>query len=295
MNEGIFRVLRTLVRGPKHLGDLSKAAGEAESVVRDALRRHPKFFDNQDSLMSLTPKGVYAIARELVERTVEKPADDENRMGFRQLAHARPSIRRDLDQVWANDASVFMRAQFLIESGDVQRGLAFLGDDDLTSAALFFLGVERKVSVFEIDPALVSFLSSEAEDRGWALDISERDLFDPADKKMKGRFGAVFLDPPYAPRGFAHFLNRAIEMTKDDGRILIAFGGSRRAKERIWQKQALIHEAGLVVREMKPDFCEYEGANSIGSRSDLWIVEKSPKTKLIELPDGQEYTRSVHS
>ena len=76
----------------------------------------------------------------------------------------------------------------------------------------------------------------------------------------------------------------------------MCFGSSRRAPERGLQKQRLIAEAGLLITAVLPDFHEYEGAESIGSRSALYVLEKTPQTRALLAADagagsGPLYTR----
>ena len=61
--------------------------------------------------------------------------------------------------------------------------------------------------------------------------------------------------------------------------------------DRALAKQRLLAEAGLVVREVRRDFCAYEGAESIGSRSDLWVLRVTPQTRAPAIPEGALYTR----
>ncbi|MDH5493711.1 MAG: bis-aminopropyl spermidine synthase family protein, partial [Myxococcales bacterium] len=114
---------------------------------------------------------------------------------------------------------------------------------------------------------------------GWEHRGIEHDVRDPLPRKLLGRFGCVFADPPYAPEGFALFISRAIELLKPDGRVYLCFGASRRASERGLEKQRLLTEAGLLVEAVIPDFNAYVGAESIGARSDLWILRATPKSR----------------
>jgi predicted methyltransferase len=104
---------------------------------------------------------------------------------------------------------------------------------------------------------------------------------------MKGRFGAVFTDPPYAIEGFRLFVSRAVELLKPDGRLYVCFGQSRRASERGLQKQRVLTDAGLLVEAVFQDFNEYDGAESIGSRSALWRCRVTPETRPLVRGEAQ--------
>ena len=64
-----------------------------------------------------------------------------------------------------------------------------------------------------------------------------------------------------------------------DGRLYVCFGQSRRAAERGLQKQRVLGDAGLLVEAVFEDFNQYDGAESIGSRSALWRCRVTPQTK----------------
>jgi predicted methyltransferase len=171
------------------------------------------------------------------------------------------------------------RAEVLLEAGEHQRGLGFLGDDDLTSAAVQLAGAGRKVTALDADEDVLRVLDRHAEQHGWEHDTVHHDLRQPIPKAMRGRYGAVFTDPPYAVEGFRLFVSRAAELLKPDGRLYVCFGQSRRASERGLQKQRVLGEAGFLVEAVFEDFNHYRGAEAIGSRSALWRCRVTPETR----------------
>jgi len=297
MNEGVFRVLRALGRGRRlSRAELTHASGEAPSVVRELLAERPAWFDVDGDGIRCTGDGLAALAREWSARDGARPLGPEGEAALsvlRAAARGRGRIRRDLDQVWATLPTVIRRAERLVSAGETQRGLAFLGDDDLTSLALHLMGVERRITVFDLDEGLLDFLKAQSEEGGWEHEGLLHDLREPIPPRYRGKLGCVFTDPPYAPEGFALFLTRAVELLKPDGRLYVCFGSSRRASERGLEKQRLLTEAGFLIEEVLPDFNAYEGAESIGSRSALWITRVTPRTrKLVDDRGASElYTR----
>jgi len=297
MNEGVYRVLRALGDGKRvPRAELTARSGEAPSVVRELLEQRPSWFDVDADGIRCTRDGLAALGMELHARAPARSLGEEGEAlleSLRREARGRGRIRRDLDQVWATLPTVVARAQRLVAAGETQRGLAFLGDDDLTSLALHLLGVERKIAVFDLDEELLAFLGAQAEKGGWEHEGLLHDLRKPVPAKHAGRYGCVFTDPPYAPEGFALFLTRAVELLKPDGRLYVCFGWSRRASERGLEKQRLLADAGFLVEEVVPDFNAYEGAESIGSHSALWIARVTPQTRpLVDDTGAPElYTR----
>lgn len=292
MNEGVFRVLRALGNGATlHRDELVRQSGEALSVLREAGERHPKWFENHDHTWRCTETGLAALAREMVARAGTAAADDL--LGaFTKLTSVRGAPKRELDQFYATPETTLQRARLLVQNGELQRGLAFLGDDDFTSLAVHLVGGDRRTTVLDVDPDILETLRTHSEAHGWEHQSIEHDLREPTPKKLHGRFGCVFTDPPYAIEGFRLFISRGIELLKPDGRLYVCFGQSRRAGERGLQKQELLSGAGLLIERVLPGFNHYHGAEAIGSESALWITRVTPKTRpLIHgRADGSLYT-----
>jgi hypothetical protein len=278
--EGAFRILRALGDGRSRSRDeLVHASGEASSVVRDVLERYPKWFEAADGRLRCSERGLAALARELIARAPEELDAPDWKEAYAAIAAARGVPKRELDQVYVTTDTAVRRAQLLLEAGEHQRGLVFLGDDDLTSAAVQLAGAGRKVTVLDSDGDLLAVLKRHAEAEGWEHETIHHDLREPIPRAMKGRFGAVFTDPPYALEGFRLFVSRAVEMLKPDGRLYVCFGQSRRASERGLQKQRVLADSGLLVEAVFEDFNEYVGAEAIGSRSALWRCRVTPETR----------------
>jgi len=291
--EGAFRILRALGDGRSiSQNEIVHAAGEASSVVRDVIERYPKWFEDEERRVRCSDRGLAALARELVARGVAEPGAESWLEAYEAMAAERSAPKRALDQIYATTDTVARRAQLLLEAGEHQRGLVFLGDDDLTSAALQLAGAGRKVTALDTDEDVLRILASHAEQHGWEHDTIHHDLRQAIPRAMRGRYGAVFTDPPYAIEGFRLFVSRAAEILKPDGRLYICFGQSRRASERGLQKQRVLSEAGFLVEAVFEDFNHYQGAEAIGSRSALWRCRVTPETKPLVRGDveGPLYT-----
>ena len=293
MYEGAFRILRALGDGRSLTQDeVIHAAGESASVVQEVIERYPKWFEQGDDGLRCSDRGLAALARELVARTPSAEDETSWRQAYEGLAAKRSDPKRALDQIYATTDTAIRRAELLVESGDHQRGLIFLGDDDLTSAAVQLAGAGRRVTAVDTDPDILKILDSAAEEHGWELETIEHDLREPMPRSMGGRFGAVFTDPPYAIEGFRLFVSRAAGLLKPDGRLYVCFGYSRRASERGLQKQRVLSDAGFLVEAVFEGFNRYVGAEAIGSQSALWRCRVTPETKALVTGEveGQLYT-----
>ncbi len=282
MYEGAFRILRALGDGRSLTREeVVRAAGESASVVREVIERYPKWFEEGDDGLRCSERGLAALARELVARTPSERSDTSWSPTYEELASRRSDPKRGLDQVYVTTDTVVRRASLLLESGEHQRGLVFLGDDDLTSAAVQLAGAGRRVTVVDADPDILRILDEVAKEQGCEIETIEHDLREPLPRSMRGRFGAVFTDPPYAVEGFRLFISRAADLLKPDGRLYVCFGHSRRASERGLQKQRVLGDAGFLVEAVFEGFNRYEGAESIGSQSALWRCRVTPETKAL--------------
>ncbi len=280
MYEGAFRVLRALGDGRSLLRDeVVQAAGEASSVVREVMERYPRWFEDDERRVRCSERGLAALARELVARGTDEDGAESWRAAYEAMAAERGTPKRALDQVYVTTNTAVRRAELLLEAGEHQRGIVFLGDDDLTSAAVQLAGAGRKVTALDNDEEILRILARHAEKHGWEHDTVLHDLRQPIPKRMCGRYGAVFTDPPYALEGFRLFVSRATEMLKPDGRLYVCFGQSRRASERGLQKQRVLCEAGFLIEVVFEDFNHYHGAEAIGSRSALWRCRVTAETR----------------
>ena len=298
MYEGAFRILRALGDGRSLSRDeVVRVAGEASSVVREVTERYAKWFDIDEGRVRCSDRGLAALARELVARGAGQTRDSSWCEAYEAMAAERSAPKRALDQIFITSDTAVRRAELLIEAGEHQRGLVFLGDDDLTSAAVQLAGAGRKVTALDTDDEILGILARHAAERGWEHETVHHDLRQPIPKAMRARYGAVFTDPPYALEGFRLFVSRAAEMLKPDGRLYVCFGHSRRASERGLQKQRVLADAGFLVEAVIPDFNAYQGAEAIGSRSALWRCRVTPETQPLVRGevDGELYTSRTPS
>lgn len=295
MDEGAFRILRALGDGSAApAATLTRRAGESSSVLKALRNAHPEWFVESDDGISASQKGLAALAREWSERARGEAVSSTDTLidELRELASARKPPKRELDQVYATWETVVARARLLVAAGEVQRGLCFLGDDDLTSLAVQLFESPRRVTVVDIDADVLKLIGMVAASREWPVRTVLHDLREPLEKSLQGRQGCVFCDPPYAIEGFTLFMGRAVEALRPDGRLYVCFGSSRRAPERGLQKQKMLAEAGWLVEAVWEDFNVYDGAESIGARSSLWRLRKNPATKSLasEIAGERLYT-----
>lgn len=227
---------------------------------------------------------------------------------FSKYREARPKPERNLDQFFAAEETVLRRAILLGGIPDIsQKQLLFLGDDDLTSVVFSLLFKAEKVTVVDIDNRILRFIEEMVSlKEGLSIETFEHDLRNPLPKSEFRRYDIAFFDPPYTPEALNTWLNRAIESTITAGpdrkkkkpelllrkRYFLCYGYTDRETERGLKVQQVLTSLGLVIQEKIRDFNCYYGAESIGSKSDLFVLQPTPKVDIrkLDIARSQFYT-----
>ncbi len=226
---------------------------------------------------------------------------------FSKYEKSRPSPDRNLDQFWATEETVLRRAMLLGNiPGIAQKHLLFLGDDDLTSVSFALLFKAEKITVVDVDGRLLRFLEAVVQEEALPIETFEHDLRHPLPKSQFKRFDVAFFDPPYTPGALNTWLVRAMEATLGGGsnktrkkpeflsrkHYLLCYGYTERETERGLKVQQIITSLGLIIQEKGRDFNRYHGAESIGSKSDLFLLQPTPKVNIrkLDVARSQFYT-----
>lgn len=195
----------------------------------------------------------------------------------------RPSPKRRYDQFTATIETTAKRASLLSFFEDVEsKRLLFLGDDDFTSVATANLGEAERVVVLDIDERILGEIRNVSKNHGLGIETVKYDARQKLPNELVDKFDVVFTDPPYTTEGVGLFVSRAVELLDGDNkiaRVYMCYGNSDRAKERFLSIYELITNSGLMMRWVFDKFNRYQGAESIGSSSSLFIAEVTPKTK----------------
>lgn len=195
----------------------------------------------------------------------------------------RPSPKRRYDQFTATIETTARRASLLSFFEDIRgKRLLFIGDDDFTSVAVASLKGAESITVVDIDERILKAISKISDNRSFKIETIKYDARKTLPGKLRGRFDIVFTDPPYTPEGMKLFISRGIEALDSKNkaaRIYACYGNSDRAKERFLPIYEIFADSGLMIRWVLDKFNRYQGAESIGSSSALFITEVTPKTK----------------
>ena len=202
-----------------------------------------------------------------------------------EILSTRPEPDFALDQSHAISSTVVKRALYLLKKGDLEgKKIAFLGDDDATSLAVGLLNLTEEITVIDIDPNVIKFLSESANNLSLKnFKVIEHDLREICPTNILNNYDIVVMDPPYTNEGLRLFLKRAKQVLKTSVNIegkehkvigkkcLLCFGN--KPPNEMQQIQSSILDHGFIIKELIPYFNIYKGASIIGQFSHLYYLE----------------------
>jgi N4-bis(aminopropyl)spermidine synthase len=209
----------------------------------------------------------------------------------------RPKPKREYDQFFATEETLIRRASILENFIDQNKEILFLGDGDLNSLALSIFYSNVKIFVVDIDKDILNFINFVAEKEKFNIETYHHDLRNPLPKDKFKKFNLIFTDPPYTPSALELWLTRCIEASLGSGTnkkrkkpevlsskyYFVCYGYTNKETERGLKIQEIITKMGLVIQEKIRDFNNYYGAESLGSKSDLYLLQPTPKINLREI------------
>lgn len=221
----------------------------------------------EEALWSLLEDDYYRKTVELLEK----------------YADQRPSPVRKYDQFTATVETTARRAGLLNFFEDVRcKRLLFLGDNDFTSVAVANFQTASRVTILDIDSRILDKIDSISKSEKLDINSGHYDAGKTLPSSYSGKFDVVFTDPPYTTEGIKLFVSRAIQaldLSNQTARIYICYGNSDRAKERFIPINEVFSSSGLMQRWVFDKFNRYQGAESIGSASSLFVLDVTSKTK----------------
>lgn len=238
-----------------------------ENVVREVQTLFGPDYKPEEALWSVLEEDQYKRSIDLLKKYTDQ----------------RPTPERKYDQFNATIETTARRASLLNFFEDVQgKRLLFLGDDDFTSVAIANLHTALEVAVLDVDSRIIDKIGSISKDEKLGINSDNYDAGKLLPTPYSGRFDVVFTDPPYTTDGIKLFVSRAIQaldLSNQTARIYVCYGNSDGAKERFLPIYEVFGDSGLMVMWTFNKFNRYQGAESIGSASSLFILEVTSKTK----------------
>ncbi|WP_347177100.1 bis-aminopropyl spermidine synthase family protein [Parafrankia sp. EAN1pec] len=197
-----------------------------------------------------------------------------------------PAPRRDLDHVAATAGTLARRATWLDTTYDLAgRRVLFVGDHDLTSVALARRQPGAEITVVDLDERTLAYIDATARSEGLSIRTLFGDLRFTLPPAAREWADLVLTDPPYTPEGVGLFLGRALAGLGDrkNGVVVVAYGHSRLHPMLGFQVQQSMQQFGVVFEAILPAFNRYDGAQAVGSASDLYVCAPTSRTwKVLE-------------
>lgn len=283
----LLDVFSFLKGGPIDNNELVRLTGVSRNVLNSIKSVLSAFFMPPTSKTTLSQEGEKA-AESLGVETEEEfwrflTTGEEYELVLnivQDIASRRPVPVRELDQFSATVDTIARRAALMHFNADLAgKRVLFLGDDDHTSVAVNALSEAESVTVLDIDDRILKSVAALSTNE---IVTAQYDARLEVPEEHNGQFDVVFTDPPYTSEGITLFVSRAISMldlNNQAARIYLCYGNSDRAKERFLPVYQALVDSGLMIRWVFDKFNRYDGAESIGSSSSLFICDVTPKTK----------------
>lgn len=197
--------------------------------------------------------------------------------------------KREYDQFFATVETSISKAEVLVSKVDLDnKSVALLGDDDLVSIVLGLRKeTYKEIYIFDVDDLVLSTIEKIAKEHNIPnIYTVNYDARKEIPSLYQNRFDVVMTDPPYTKSGISLFLDRSISLAKipkdNSGPYIYLFhGNSFKEPEKVLKAQEVIQKHNLVIEDKLDKFARYEGAESIGSASSLYILKKNTHTQII--------------
>ncbi|GAA3411498.1 bis-aminopropyl spermidine synthase family protein [Paenibacillus hodogayensis] len=201
----------------------------------------------------------------------------------------RPSVDVRIDQSKCTPETSLRRAILCLKQHAlIGKRILCVGDDDLVSVSIGLLlqrlfpggnHTATRVEVMDIDERFVRFITDIAKERGLPVQCHSVDFREPLPEQWRGQFDGVFTDPPYTLQGMSLFVSRGIQALKRVKGLPVFLSFAHKSPEFALAMQREFVRMGLTVCANFPRFNEYEGAEMIANRSQMFILRTTDQTE----------------
>jgi predicted methyltransferase len=197
-----------------------------------------------------------------------------------------PQLDRALDQSHCTVETKLRRVLTLLRDNVLpSRGVLLLGDDDLMALTLDIVGqslgfpLAESVGVIDTSEPILSFQRERLATSSVRFEFAEHDLRDPIPEAWRHRYDVAMTDPPYTERGAELFLSRALEGLQIGAGHPIAFSFASKGPAEAVMLSDKLHDLGLVVSSLAPNFNAYLGAGAIGAHSSFYQLTTTGRSR----------------
>lgn len=288
-----------LLHGPVTIDEMVSGTGLSRRSVETLLRAAEADIVRSGQTYRL-PDGQRSPYRAMTphQRTLsdEEAAEFEDELA--DIIDRVPRPVRHLDHVQATARTVVRRAMWLENNYYLTgRDVMFIGDHDLTSIALAMINPTVTISTVDIDDSLLSYLESHYERLSISYKLRYADLRNGLPDDLNDTADIFVTDPPYTPFGMQLFVGRGIEALRSTtyGQGCVAYGFGDRTPTLGLRVQQALSALDLVYCAILPGFNSYKGAQAIGSASDWYVLQPTPKTKPIWERKQQKIPQEIYT
>lgn len=202
---------------------------------------------------------------------------------FLKIQKDKPKPLKEFDQGYVTAQTTLKRVSFAFSKGDlINKRVLILGDDDLVSIALGFLGVCKEIFVLDVDKRIIDFIQKIKEkEKIKNINTLCWDLRKPLPSYLLSRFDTFFTDPSETLKALKLFTGRGLSSLKGEG-CAGYFGLTRKeATLEKWLKfERILIKFGAVITDIIYNFNEYINWEYAASTKALKIspVKALPKT-----------------
>lgn len=169
----------------------------------------------------------------------------------------RPDTVYDQGPIWPE--LTVERVKTIFNCGDLEgSNLLILGDDDLVGIAAAMTGLPNRVTVLEIDPRLVEFISQTSSAYNLNLEVRLYDAQKELPSDLDSQFTLAVTDPVETKAGFKLFLSRCAQALVGPGAALyLGLTSVESSVQRWYDLERAILQAGFAITMVIPQFHRY--------------------------------------
>ena len=196
-----------------------------------------------------------------------------------------PTVDVTLDQAPCLAETSLRRTLYMYQHGALEgKNVIILGDDDLVSLAVGFLGqalgqlLTKRLTVVEADRRWIELIQGVSEAENLGIECVHHNLREPLPDHLRHQFDTFETDPPYTTEGLTLFVSRAIQALKPGAgqQGFLSFG--HKSPSELLDVHLNLVNMGLVVREAIPSFNDYQGASILGGSSQMIYLSTTSAT-----------------
>lgn len=175
-----------------------------------------------------------------------------------------------------------------------------LGDDDFISIALAFLlkkiapNSTTKIVALDIDRRILNAINKISKDYELPIETGYYDVQEPLPKTYTQQFDCVYTDTPYTLIDAQLFLSRSIKALKPEAMRHVFFSYAKRSYQKQRQLQQCSCAMGFVIDSIKNDINTYEGAQILGSKSQLFVLQTTEQMTSY-IPNQRKFLRPIYT